>query len=104
GGVFYVNMRRNYGQQLLVTGFTQLSGIPTAGKAIAPTDGLFWSDLRYKHRQWAVFGEGTYSATPKLDVTGGLRYYNFNEHRTQIFDGIFGEDENGNPQIQPGSA
>jgi iron complex outermembrane receptor protein len=104
GGAFYANTRRNYGQNLLVKGFTALSGIPTAGKAIAPTDGLFWSDLRYKYRQNALFGEATYSATDRLDVTGGLRWYNFHEHRTQVFDGIFGEDDNGNPQIQPGSA
>src|SRR5438105_2176348 len=43
-GGFYANTRRNYGQQLLVTGFTALANIgPTQGKAIAPTDGLFWS-------------------------------------------------------------
>ena len=103
-GAFYANTRRNYGQQLVVTGFTAQTKIPTKGLAIAPTDGLFWSDLRYKYRQAAVFGEATYAATDKLDLTGGLRWYNFNEHRTQIFDGIFGEDEKGNPQIQPGSA
>jgi len=103
-GGFYSHTRRNYGQELLVTGFTALSGIPTAGKAIAPTDGLFWSDLRYKDRQSALFGEATFSVTPKLDITGGVRWYDYSESRTQIFDGIFGEDDNGNPQIQPGSA
>jgi iron complex outermembrane recepter protein len=102
-GGFYSSSRRNYGQQLLVKGFTALSGIPTAGKAIAPTDGLFWSDLRYKYRQGALFGEATLAVTPKLDVTGGVRYYDYHESRTQIFDGIFGEDDAGNPQIQPGS-
>src|SRR5439155_22931301 len=89
GGLFYVNQRRNYAQQLLVSGFTALSGIPTAS-VIAPTDGLFWSDLRYKYRQSALFGEATYSATDKLDLTGGLRWYSFKEDRSQIFDGIFG--------------
>ena len=104
-GGFYANTRRNYGQQLLVSGFTALANIgPTAGKAIAPTDGLFWSDLRYKYRQNALFGEATYSVTDRVDLTGGLRWYNFKEDRTQIFDGIFGEDAAGNPQVQPGSA
>ncbi|MDQ1349179.1 MAG: hypothetical protein QG573_2557, partial [Acidobacteriota bacterium] len=28
-------------------------------------------------------------------LTGGLRYYDFEESRTQIFDGIFGNDNNG---------
>ena len=102
-GGFYANTRRNYGQQLLVSGFTALSKIPTAS-VIAPTDGLFWSDLRYKYRQSALFGEATFSATDKLDLTGGLRWYHFNESRSQIFDGIFGEGDDGKPQIQPGSA
>jgi iron complex outermembrane receptor protein len=101
-GGFYANTRRNYGQQLLVSGFTALSKIPTAS-VIAPTDGLFWSDLRYKFRQSALFGEATYSATDKIDLTGGLRWYDFNERRSQIFDGIFGEGDDGKPQIQPGS-
>jgi iron complex outermembrane recepter protein len=103
-GGFYGSSRRNYGQELLVSGFTALSGIPTAGKAIAPTDGLFWSDLRYKDRQSALFGEATFVVTPKLEITGGVRWYDYSERRTQIFDGIFGEDDNGNPQVQPGSA
>ncbi len=90
-GVYYGNDRRNYGQHLLVKGFTALSGIPTQGPFIAPTDGLFWSDLRYKYRQYAVFGEGTYSLTDRFDLTGGLRYYNVKEHRTQVFDGIFAD-------------
>ncbi len=107
-GGFYVNQRRNYGQQLLVSGFEDTTfaaigvRIPTAN-VIAPKDGLFWSDLRYKFRQTALFGEATYSVTDKIDLSGGLRGYKFNERRSQIFDGIFGEDDNGNPQIQPGS-
>jgi iron complex outermembrane recepter protein len=102
GGLFYVNQRRNYAQQLLVKGFSALSGIPTAS-VIAPTDGLFWSDLRYKFRQSALFGEATYSVTNNFDLTGGLRWYDFKESRSQIFDGIFGEGDDGKPQSQPGS-
>jgi len=30
-----------------------------------------------------------------LNLTGGLRWYDFEEDRTQIFDGIFGNDNNG---------
>src|SRR6202022_3504471 len=87
--------RRNYGQNLLVSGYQAacknlncgITGNP--GQFIAPADGLFWSDLRYKYRQVALFGEATYSATDKLDLTGGLRYYNFRESRVQTFDGEF---------------
>ena len=97
-GGFYANTRRNYGQELLVSGFTAASGIPSKGALIAPTDGLFWSDLRYKDRQSALFGEGTYNATDKLELTGGIRWYDYSEHRVQTFDGIFAD-----PGTQSGS-
>jgi iron complex outermembrane receptor protein len=89
GGAFYSHINRRYGQNLLVSGFEALSGIPTAGTFGAAKDVLFFSDLNYQFRQIAVFGEGTYSVNDKLDLTAGLRYYDFNEHRTQTFDGIF---------------
>ena len=91
GGGFYADNKRDYGQNLPVTGFSALSGIPTAGPKIAKTDELYKSDLHYKYKQAALFGEGTYSVTPKVDLTGGLRYYDFKEDRTQIFDGIFAD-------------
>ncbi|HEX7192784.1 MAG TPA: TonB-dependent receptor [Thermoanaerobaculia bacterium] len=90
-GGFYSDARRNYGQNLLVSGFSAASGIPTKGTLIAPTDGLYWSDLRYKDKQTALFGEATYNATDKVEVTGGLRWYDYNEHRVQTFDGIFAD-------------
>src|SRR5207244_10232 len=39
--------------------------------------------------QYAGFGEATLSATDRVDLTAGLRYYNFNENRSLIFDGAF---------------
>jgi len=90
-GGFYATNRRHYGQNLPVIGFTALSGIPTAGTKIAKTDELYKSDLRYKLNQYALFGEGTYSVTNRFDLTGGVRWYDFKEDRTQIFDGIFSD-------------
>lgn len=102
-GGFYSDTRRDYGQSLLVAGFQQKSGIPTQGLR-APKDVLFFSDLHYKLRQFALFGEGTLSLTDKFTVTAGLRYYHFNEDKDQIFDGIFGNDDNGTKLVsQPGS-
>jgi len=100
-GGFYANTRRNYGQHAFVGGFQAackivdcspvapgaLTGNP--GPLISPVDGLFWSDLRYKYRQNALFGEATYSVTDRVDLTGGLRWYNFKESRVQTFDGDF---------------
>jgi iron complex outermembrane recepter protein len=102
-GAFFDQMKRHYAQDLIVSGFTQLSKIPSAS-VYAPTDNLFWSDLNYKFHQYALFGEGTYSMNDRVDLTGGLRFYNYKEDRTQIFDGLFGEGDDGKPQLQPGSA
>ena len=103
GGAFYSTNDREYGQQLLVSGFEAATGIPTEGLA-APRDVLFYSDLAYELRQGAVFGEGTFSVTPQFDLTAGLRYYNFSEDREQIFDGIFAHDNTGTQVVsQPGS-
>lgn len=102
-GGFYAGSKRDYGQNLLVKGFEDLSGIPTRGLR-APKDSLFFSDLNYDLRQYAFFGEGTLSLGDRLRLTGGLRYYHFDEDKKQIFDGIFGNDDNGKSLVsQPGS-
>jgi iron complex outermembrane recepter protein len=90
-GVFYGHTDRKYGQSLLVSGFEALTKIPTMGSFGAPKDVLFFSKLKYNFKQLALFGEGTYSVTDRLDLTGGLRYYDFKETRTQTFDGIFAD-------------
>ena len=101
-GAFYSKTDRDYGQSLLVAGFEDLSGIPTRGLR-APKDVLFYSDLGYKLNQFALFGEGTMEVTPAFSLTGGLRFYNFNEDKEQIFDGLFGNDDNGTLLVsQPG--
>lgn len=89
-GGFYSDFERVYGQELLVSGFEDLSGIPTAG-FIAPKDGLFWSALAYDFKQLALFGEATWSVNDRLDFTAGVRYYDFDEKRVQSFDGIFAD-------------
>jgi iron complex outermembrane receptor protein len=102
GGAFYMHMNRHYGQNLLVSGFEQLSGIPTQG-IDAPKDVLFFSNLRYRLEQFALFSEATWSVTPSFELTGGLRYYHFKEARDQVFDGIFANNDNGNSLVsQPG--
>jgi iron complex outermembrane receptor protein len=102
-GGFFSHTRRDYGQDLPVIGFEDATGIPTRGLR-APKDSLFFSDLGYKLNQFAAFGEGTVSVTDEVSLTGGLRYYHFDEDKTQIFDGIFGNDDNGKTLVsQPGT-
>jgi iron complex outermembrane receptor protein len=93
-GVFYSTMDRDYGQDLLVSGFEDLTGIPTEGLR-APKDVLFFSDLAYEFDQLAVFGEATYAVTDRLELSGGVRWYDYEEDRTQVFDGLFANDNNG---------
>jgi iron complex outermembrane receptor protein len=99
-GVFYSNSKRDYTQNLPVNGFEDgcrfancgpLTGISTAGTKLAKKDELYKSDLHYDNKQLALFGELTYNLTDRVDVTGGLRYYDFDEDRTQVFDGIFSD-------------
>src|SRR5206468_193724 len=88
-GGFYSKNKRHYAQDLFVSGFDTLAapilGAPygfTKG-LLAPKDHLFWSTLSYDLRQYAAFGEATLSVTERLALTGGLRYYNFDESRQQ---------------------
>ena len=102
-GAFFSRTDRDYGQDVAVIGFEDLSGIPTRGLR-APKDTLFFSDLAYKLNQSALFGEVTVSPTDRFSLTGGLRYYHFSEDKEQIFDGIFGNDNTGTSLVsQPGS-
>jgi iron complex outermembrane receptor protein len=65
---------------------------------------LFFSDLKYDTRQFAFFGEGTFSATNRFSLTAGLRYYNYKDDKEQIFDGIFAQDHTGTSLAsQPGT-
>ncbi len=95
-GGFYADTKRDYGQSLFVNGFEDATGIPTAGTRGAGKDILFFSDLHYELSQFALFGEATLTVSDLIDLTGGLRYYDFNEDRTQVFDGIFA-DPSANP-------
>jgi iron complex outermembrane receptor protein len=94
-GGFYGDTKRDYGQNLYVAGFTELSGIPSQGTNGAGPDVLFYSDLHYKYHQFALFGEATWAASDRFTLVGGLRYYHFNEDRTQRFDGIFADPGGG---------
>jgi iron complex outermembrane receptor protein len=107
-GGFYSTNKREYAQTLTVAGFEDRArqagaNIPTTGLRAAK-DELFFSDLAYDLKQTAVFGEGTVRAGERLDLTAGVRYYNFDEDREQVFDGIFAHDNTGTAVVsQPGS-
>ena len=94
-GGFYGDSRRAYQQTLPVRGFTDLTNnkYGTAVSVYAPKDFLYWSDIRYKLRQFGLFGEGTFAFTDKFSLTAGLRYYHYKEDKALIFDGLFAPAE-----------
>jgi iron complex outermembrane receptor protein len=95
-GGFYGKSKRDYGQNVRPVGVDSLAAAEgfapkgwSRGNLGAGIDVLFFSKLHNSLTQYAAFGEATLAATARLDVTAGLRYYNFNEDRSLIFDGAF---------------
>jgi iron complex outermembrane receptor protein len=103
-GGFYSDAKKAYGQNLVVGGYEALVPTgPSNTRTVAPKDSLFFSDLDYKTRQFAFFGEGTLAVSDRFRFTAGLRYYDFKDDKEQIFDGLFGAGADGKPQSTPGT-
>ena len=103
-GVFYSNIKRNYSQRLPTPGYDAvLDPVPHAGLLKVGAiqwifvqqgftdDSPYVSDLTYDLRQMAVFGEATYTLFDRLDVTAGLRWYDWEEDKTFKSGGILFE-------------
>jgi iron complex outermembrane receptor protein len=89
-GAFYSDAERDYGQDVSVPGLGTPPGV------LAPADSLYYSVFDYDQTQLALFGEATFSATDRLDITGGLRYYDYSEDKGALVDGPAG-----NPDLFP---
>ena len=109
-GSFYSTSEREYGQSAyaenyvaingsavsnflrLVTGVSDLVWSGSRSLAGRPdTEELFFSDLNYDFDQLALFSEVSLAVTDRFSLTGGLRWYDFDEERTQTFDGLFAD-------------
>ena len=109
-GAFYSRSERQYGQSAYAKDFVAVNGgavseflravtgIPnlvwSGSRTLAghpDTEEVFYSDLNYDFEQLAAFGEATLALTDRLRLTGGLRWYDFDERRTQVFDGLFAD-------------
>ena len=109
-GAFYSRSERQYGQSAYAKDFVAVNGgavseflravtgIPnlvwSGSRTLAghpDTEEIFYSDLNYDFEQLATFGEVTLALTDRLRLTGGLRWYDFDEQRTQVFDGLFAD-------------
>ena len=102
-GGFYQQVDRTYGQDLPTPGYDailQRRFNATSATFNAPPNTPYFSHLTYDFKQFALFGEGTWRFNDQWSVTGGLRYYDFDEDRLLTFAGVFADVGYSN---QPGS-
>jgi iron complex outermembrane receptor protein len=89
-GGFFQQVNRHYGQDLPTPGYDAIIGLPSSDFN-APPDTPFYSDLRYRLKQYAAFGEATWNISQHFAITGGLRYYKYNEDKDLFFAGLFAD-------------
>jgi iron complex outermembrane receptor protein len=87
-GGFYSNIDRKYEQRLPTPGWDAFGG-PDTGAFIIP-DNPYHANLPYDIRQKALFGEASYDFG-QFKLTGGGRYYSFNEERDFVSGGQFSD-------------
>ncbi|MEO8061132.1 MAG: TonB-dependent receptor [Pseudomonadota bacterium] len=86
-GAFYQSADRDYSQTLPTPGYDAILPRGTG----APVDTPYYSRLTYDFSQFAAFGEATWRFNPQWALTGGLRYYNFDEDRVITIAGAFAD-------------
>ena len=80
-GIFYSDVERDYSQRLPTPGYDAF--VPSADDNFPDAvDSPYNSDLTYDLKQTAVFGEATYNVSDRLDLTVGLRWYDWEEDKT----------------------
>ena len=89
-GAFYQDVDRDYAQFLPTPGWDAATGIDNSALN-AVTDSPFFSGLVYDFKQFALFGEATWHFTNQWSLTGGVRYYDFEEDRVLNFGGAFSD-------------
>src|SRR6516225_2660342 len=89
-GGFFQHVDRHYGQNLPTPGYDAVVGLPSQDFGTPTADTPFYSDLSYRLKQYAAFGEATWHMTSQWALTGGLRYYKYTEDKNLLFAGAFG--------------
>jgi iron complex outermembrane receptor protein len=109
-GIFYEHFERYYYQnQPDAPGFDQRwgneIGFPTYSSlddgAFQPNDDFSGVQDSGEH-QTAVFGQATYTVLPNLDVTAGLRYFDWHQDFVLYFGGVFGASPIASSPTSPG--
>jgi len=94
-GGFFQHVGRRYGQDLPTPGydsFNAAAGFPLGPNPVGLVDTPFYSNISYRLKQYAGFGEATWHITDQWGLTGGLRYYKYDENRVLILNGVFASD------------
>lgn len=87
-GIFYSDVERDYSQRLPTPGYDAF--VPSADDNFPnAVDSPYLSDLTYDMQQTALFGEVTYPLLDRLDLTAGLRWYDWEEDKTFTSGGPF---------------
>jgi iron complex outermembrane receptor protein len=89
-GGFFQHVDRHYGQSLPTPTYDALIGAPSSYFGAPTPDTPFYSDLSYRLKQYAAFGEATWHVTNQWALTAGLRYYKYTEDKNLYFAGVFG--------------
>jgi iron complex outermembrane receptor protein len=93
-GAYYQDIDRTYGQNLPTPGYDAIlvsRGIPPSAAFNAPPDTPYYSRVPFTLEQFAAFGEATWRFADRWRLTGGLRYYSFDEDRRLTFAGAFAD-------------
>jgi iron complex outermembrane recepter protein len=109
-GAYFERDSRFYPQNLISPGFDSVFGAeigdPTFSSQTAygtpAPDTPFYGTINLVERQFALFGEATYSILPRLDLTLGARYFNFKDDFNLYFTGVAGAIAPGEPDIGNG--
>lgn len=108
-GAFYEKVRRKNNQDIPSPGFdaafSEIIGAPYSSLSdLANTnDDLFSGFQTIKERQFALFGEAKLTLG-RLDITGGLRYFDFKQDYSSYNAGIAGTAAPGVPNAGSGTA
>jgi iron complex outermembrane receptor protein len=110
-GAYFERDSQFYPQNLVSPGFDATFGAeigdPTFNSQTAygtpAPDTPFYGTIDIVERQFALFGEATYSILPQLDVTLGARYFDFKDDFKLFFTGIAGAIGPGNPDVGSGA-
>jgi iron complex outermembrane recepter protein len=95
-GLFFTNFESIFTEY---NASVPLAFISVGGAAANPTGLIYQAHNPYHIKQYAVFGEGTYSFTDALKLTAGVRYYNFSSRADEETAGFATTSGNAAPTL-----